>query len=58
MKNKVLQTIMKHNLIEKGMHIVVGLSGGPDSVCLFDILGTLAHDWDLKLYAVHINHKL
>lgn len=58
MKNKTLQTISKHKLIEKGMHVVLGLSGGPDSVCLFDILRGLQEELELKLYAVHINHKL
>lgn len=58
MKKKTLQTIKKHNLIERGMHIVVGLSGGPDSVCLFDILCDLAKEMELSIYAVHINHKL
>ena len=58
MKKKTLQTIRKHNLIKKGMHIVIGLSGGPDSVCLFDVLNSLKDEWDLTLYAVHINHKL
>jgi len=31
---KVLGTINKYNLIEDGDKIVLGLSGGPDSVCL------------------------
>ena len=39
------------------MHIVVGLSGGPDSLCLFDVLCSMAREWDLKLYPVHVNHK-
>ena len=56
MKKKTLQTIQKHNLIEQGMHIVVGLSGGPDSVCLFDVLRDLSAEMELKLYAVHVNH--
>ena len=38
MKKKILKTITEHNLITEGMHIVLGLSGGPDSVCLFDVL--------------------
>ena len=58
MKIKTLQTIKKHSLIDEGMHIVVGLSGGPDSVCLFDVLRDLQEDMNLKLYAVHVNHKL
>ena len=58
MKKKILQTIRKHNLITDGMHIVVGLSGGPDSVCLFDLLMSLREELNLTLHAVHVNHKL
>lgn len=58
MKNKVLQTIKKHQLLQKDMHIIVGLSGGPDSVCLFDILRRLSAEMNWRLYAVHVNHKL
>ena len=38
---KVLSTINKHNLIESGDKIVIGISGGPDSVCLLHILSRL-----------------
>ena len=55
---KVLKTIRDHQLIEKHQHIVLGLSGGPDSLCLFHILLRLAEDWDLTVYPVHVNHKL
>lgn len=57
MKYKILQTIRKQQLLEKGMHIVVGLSGGPDSLCMFDVLCNMVPEWDLKLYPVHVNHK-
>ena len=56
-KRKVLDTIKKNNLIEDGAHIVIGLSGGPDSVCLFDVLCELAGEHDWKIHPVHINHK-
>lgn len=48
----------KQQLLKKSMHIVVGLSGGPDSLCMFDVLCRLAEEWDLRLYPVHVNHKL
>ena len=35
---KVLSTINKYNLIENGDKVVLGISGGPDSVCLLHIL--------------------
>ena len=51
-------TIAEHGLIPKGAHVVLGLSGGPDSVCLFSVLSMLAEQLDLKLHAVHVNHQL
>ncbi|MCB6993404.1 tRNA lysidine(34) synthetase TilS [bacterium 210820-DFI.6.37] len=56
-KETIKQTILKHKLIQRGEHIVIGLSGGPDSVCLFHILKQLAQEMDFALYAVHVNHK-
>ena len=61
MKNKTLQIIEKYELIKKDAHIIVGLSGGPDSMCLFDLLFTIAEEnpqLNWKIYAVHVNHKL
>ena len=56
-EEKILRTISEHNLIEKNQHIVLGLSGGPDSVCLFDVLLKLAKEMNLTIHAVHVNHK-
>ncbi len=56
-KEKVIKTINEHNLLNNYQHIVVGLSGGPDSVCLFHILLNLREKMNLNIYPVHINHK-
>lgn len=56
--DKVIRTIEEHDLIEKGQHIVLGLSGGPDSVCLFHVLMRLRERLDITVHPVHINHKL
>ena len=53
----VRQTIQAHDLIHTGDHIVLGLSGGPDSVCLFHVLQRLAAELDLTIHPVHINHQ-
>jgi len=57
MKKKILKTIREHGLLRKNMHIVLGLSGGPDSMCLFDVLLELAGDMNLTIHPVHVNHK-
>ncbi len=54
--DRVRQTIQSHDLIHKGDHIVLGLSGGPDSVCLFHVLRRLAAELELTIHPVHINH--
>ena len=55
---KVLDTINTHNLIEKGDKIILGISGGPDSVCLLHILNRLKDVLDIKIYAAHLNHQI
>ncbi len=58
LKQQVLNTIKKNELISYGDGIVVGISGGYDSVCLLHILYTISEEYSLKLYPVHINHML
>ena len=58
MKDKILQTIKKYNLIEKGDSIVIGVSGGPDSICLLNILNELKEELNFKIYVAHINHLI
>ncbi len=38
LEEKVLKTIQKSNLIEEGDKIVLGVSGGPDSMCMLNAL--------------------
>lgn len=44
--------------MEDGEGIVVGVSGGPDSVCLLHVLKRLSPLMKLRLHAVHVNHML
>jgi len=57
-KNKVLETIKRYNLINKNDKIVIGVSGGPDSICLLYILNELKQKLDFKIYVAHINHMI
>lgn len=60
--NLVLQQVRKdihdHGLIRPGSHVVAGLSGGADSVCLLYVLKQLSPEFELAITAVHVNHML
>lgn len=58
MVKKIIETtIREHHLIHEGEHVVMGLSGGPDSVCLFFVLKELSEEMNFRLHAVHVNHS-
>lgn len=58
MEQKVNAYIQKYHMLEKGEKIVIGVSGGADSVCLLFLLLSLRSEWDLKLQAVHVHLSL
>ncbi len=62
LKDEILETIIKYNMIESGEGIVVGVSGGPDSMCLLNNLIQINKDekidLNFKLYVAHINHMI
>ena len=41
MEENILKTIKKYELIESGDKVLIAVSGGPDSMCLLDILNKL-----------------
>lgn len=45
-------------MIEAKDHIIVGLSGGVDSVCLLWILNQLKDVLDIQIHAIHVHHGL
>ena len=50
--------IQDNNLIESGDKILVAISGGPDSVCLLNILFKLKEELNIEIGAAHLNHML
>ncbi len=56
--DRVRSTINKYSLLEKGDKVVLGLSGGPDSVCLLHILKQLESEYNISIYAAHLNHQI
>jgi len=57
-KSKIKNTITCRDMIEDGDSVLVGLSGGADSVCLLYILNELKDDLNITLSAAHLNHGL
>ena len=60
MEQKVFETIKKYNLIENGDKIVVGVSGGPDSISLLNALKNIQKEGILnfEIIVAHINHQI
>lgn len=56
MISKVEKNIVDYKLIDPGDTVVLGLSGGPDSVSLFFALHALMEPLGFKLVCVHLNH--
>lgn len=58
MENKALNTIKKYNMLCKNDTVVIGLSGGADSVALFNFMLSIKNTYNLNIIACHINHLL
>ncbi|MDR1068296.1 MAG: tRNA lysidine(34) synthetase TilS, partial [Clostridiales Family XIII bacterium] len=58
LRENVRETISRYDMIGVGDHVVAGVSGGPDSVCLFHILSQISDEMDFTMSAVHVNHGL
>jgi tRNA(Ile)-lysidine synthase len=61
-KNELLDgvrsTIERNGLLSCGETVVVGVSGGPDSLCLLHVLLRLRDEYALHLHVAHLNHQL
>jgi tRNA(Ile)-lysidine synthase len=54
----VQKYIVEHRLVPHGSSIVVGVSGGPDSVTLLHVLKQLKESLNLTLHTAHLNHGI
>ncbi|HEV3473425.1 MAG TPA: tRNA lysidine(34) synthetase TilS [Actinomycetota bacterium] len=56
---KAAAAIEKHSMLSSGGgSLVVTVSGGPDSVCLLDVLARLSPRWGLQIEVAHVDHGL
>ena len=54
----VQRTIERYHLLDKGNRVVVGVSGGVDSMVLLRLLNLLRREYDLSLIVAHVHHGL
>ncbi len=57
-KNKVASALNNYSMLEGASHVVVGFSGGADSLCLLHILNSIKDDYGFSLSAAHVNHGI
>ncbi len=56
--DQVKRTIEKYRMLSKGDRLIVGVSGGMDSVALLSVLEKLREAFSLSLVVAHLNHNL
>lgn len=55
-EQKVKRFIEKYHMLSEGAGVLVGLSGGADSVALLEVLWALREHWKIRIAAVHVHH--
>ncbi len=58
LRQHVFDFIQREGLIQGGEALLVGVSGGPDSVCLLHILHQLREALRVSLHVAHLDHRL
>lgn len=55
-EDQILNYLQGKNMNLEGKKILVGVSGGPDSLALLHFLWTKQEEWKIKVFAGHVDH--
>lgn len=58
MNNKVLKTVKKYNMLSKGDRVLIGVSGGADSIALLEFFVSVKEKYDLDICVAHVEHGI
>ena len=58
MNNKALKTVEKYNMLSKGDRVLIGVSGGADSIALLEFFVSVKEKYDLDICVAHIEHGI
>jgi tRNA(Ile)-lysidine synthase len=58
LEREILAYIQREQLLSPGDRVVVGVSGGPDSLCLLHVLWTCQARLEIDLHIAHLNHQV
>jgi len=58
LEEKILQTIKKFDMLSFNDRVLIGVSGGPDSVTLLNVLLSFKKKYNLSFFVAHLDHML
>ena len=57
-EEQVYNCIKKYKLISENDKLVIGVSGGPDSICILHVLNLLREKLKIQIFVAHVNHMI
>ncbi|MFD1039867.1 tRNA lysidine(34) synthetase TilS [Virgibacillus byunsanensis] len=58
MNDVVTAFMKKHQLLTRNTTVLIGVSGGPDSMALLHFLCSIREEWNIKIVAISVDHQL
>ncbi|MDP3143514.1 MAG: tRNA lysidine(34) synthetase TilS [Candidatus Omnitrophota bacterium] len=56
--NQLKNTILRHKMLKAKDRLLLGVSGGPDSLAMLFLFNHLRQSMGLRLYVAHLNHQM